>query len=107
MALELNEKNFQSEVIDYKGSVFVDFWAPWCGPCRMMGPIVDGLVKVYEGKNVKIAKVNIDENPELARKYNVSSIPTLGFFKNGEIVHQEMGVKPQAELEAIIEKHLL
>jgi len=106
MALELNENNFKSEVEDSKGSALVDFWAPWCGPCRMMGPIIDNLAAKFSGK-VKIAKINVDESPNLAARFNVSSIPTLIFFKNGKAVHTSLGVTPEAELEKQINDKLL
>jgi thioredoxin len=106
MALEINEKNFQAEIADYKGSALVDFWAPWCGPCRMMGPIIDSLADKYAGK-VKIAKINVDDSPNLAAKFNVSSIPTLIFFKNGQAIHTSLGVTPEAELENQIKEKLL
>lgn len=106
MALELNENNFKAEVEDAKGSALVDFWAPWCGPCRMMGPIIDNLAVKFAGK-VKIAKINVDESPNLAARFNVSSIPTLIFFKNGSAVHTSLGVTPEAELEKQINEKLL
>ncbi len=106
MALELNSKNFKSEVTDYQGGVLVDFWAPWCGPCRMMGPIIDSLAGKYAGK-VKIAKLNVDDSPDLAASFNVSTIPTLLFFKNGKAVHTLVGVTPEPELENQIKTRIL
>lgn len=106
MALELNDNNFQTEIADYQGAALIDFWAPWCGPCRMMGPIVDNLATKFAGK-VKIAKVNVDDSPNLAAKFNVSTIPTLVFFKNGKSVHTSIGVTPEAELENQIKSKLL
>ena len=106
MALELNDKNFQAEIADFKGTALVDFWAPWCGPCRMMGPIIDNLATKYAGK-VKISKVNIDDSPNLAAKFNVSTIPTLLFFKDGKCVHTSIGVTPEAELESQIKSKIL
>lgn len=106
MALEINENNFQNEVENFNGSVLVDFWAPWCGPCRMMGPIIDNLAEKFAGK-VKIAKINVDDSPNLAAKFNVSSIPTLIFFKNGAAIHTSLGVTAEAELENQINQKLL
>jgi len=83
MALTLTEENFESEVLKSAVPVLVDFWAPWCGPCRSMAPIIDDLAKEFEGK-VKVGKVNVDENRNLAGSFGVMSIPTLIFFKEGE-----------------------
>ncbi|NCB37283.1 MAG: thioredoxin [Erysipelotrichia bacterium] len=106
MALELNNTNFDTEVKNFSGSVLVDFWAPWCGPCRMMTPIIDSLATKYAGK-VKIAKINVDDSPDIAAKFNVASIPTLIFFKNGQAIHTSTGVVPEAELENQIKSKLL
>ncbi|HNX76354.1 MAG TPA: thioredoxin [Candidatus Rifleibacterium sp.] len=106
MALELNSKNFKTEVSDFEGGVLVDFWAPWCGPCRMMGPIIDSLATKFAGK-IKIAKLNVDDSPDIAATFNVSTIPTLLFFKNGKSVHTMVGVTPEPELENQIKSHIL
>jgi len=106
MALELNGKNFKSEVTEFQGGVLVDFWAPWCGPCRMMGPIIDSLAGKFAGK-VKIAKLNVDDAADIAATFNVSTIPTLIFFKNGKAVHTLVGVTPEPELENQIKSKLL
>ena len=106
MALELNSKNFKSEVIEFQGGVLVDFWAPWCGPCRMMGPIIDSLAGKFAGK-VKIAKLNVDDAADIAASFNVSTIPTLIFFKNGKAIHTLVGVTPEPELENQINSKLL
>ena len=90
MALNLTEANFQSEVIDSSVPVLVDFWAEWCGPCKMIGPIIDQLGEEL-GDSAKVAKVNVDEARELAVKYNIRSIPLLLFFKNGEVKDQIVG----------------
>ncbi|HEY8990972.1 MAG TPA: thioredoxin [Luteolibacter sp.] len=90
MALQFTDANFQSEVIDSDKPVLVDFWAEWCGPCKMIGPIIDQLATDLEGQ-AKVGKVNVDEARELAVKYGVRSIPFLLFFKNGEIKDQIVG----------------
>ncbi len=106
MAKELNEATFKSTVVDNKEAAMIDFWAPWCGPCRVMGPIVDQLAKKYEGK-VVIAKVNVDDNQNLAGQFNIMSIPTVLFFKGGKVVHTHVGSTTEADLEAQIKQHLL
>ena len=90
MALQLTEANFQSEVIDSDQPVLVDFWAEWCGPCKMIGPIIDQVASDVEGQ-AKVGKVNVDDARELAVKYGVRSIPLLLFFKNGEVKDQIVG----------------
>jgi len=95
----LTDQNFEEEVLKYDGPVLVDFWAPWCGPCRVVGPVVEEVAKDYEGK-AKVGKLNVDENQATAQKYGVMSIPTLGFFKGGEMVDQLVGAQPK---ETIVE----
>ena len=103
MALEFTDKNFEEEVLKSDKPVLVDFWAPWCGPCQMMAPIVDDTAK--EAKEVgKVGKLNVDENPETAQKYGVMSIPTLIIFKKGENVKQLVGVQSKEVLIGELKK---
>jgi len=92
LMLMITDKNFEDEVVNSKIPVLVDFWAFWCGPCQMVGPIVEELAKEFEGK-VKIGKLNVDENPQVAVKYNVMSIPTVIFFKEGKEVARQIGLE--------------
>jgi len=103
--IELTVDSFDSEVLNSEQPVLVDFWAAWCGPCRMIAPIIDQLADEYEGK-LKVGKVNVDEQGQLAAQYGVMSIPTLIFFKNGETVERLVGVRPKPELDRIIQKVL-
>jgi len=96
--LEINESNFEEEVLKYEGVVLVDFWAPWCGPCKMQTPILERIVESGE-VSAKIAKANTDEAPSIAQKYNVSSIPTLIIFKEGKEAERMVGVQPEDVLK--------
>jgi thioredoxin 1 len=103
--VKLDDSNFDKEVLKSDLPVMVDFWAVWCGPCKVLGPIVEELGKDYEGK-LKVGKVNVDENNALAAKYGVMSIPTLKFFKGGKLVGEMIGAAPKATVEAEIKKHI-
>ncbi len=106
MAMQIkNETEFQKEVLESNLPVMVDFWAEWCGPCKVLGPIVDELSKEYSGK-LKVVKVNVDENNTLTMRYGVMSIPTLKFFKNGKLVGEMIGSAPKPSLVTEINKHL-
>ena len=105
VALEFTDDNFQAEVLDSDQPVLVDFWAEWCGPCRMVGPVVEELANDYNGK-VKFVKVNVDEANELASKYNVFSIPTLILLNKGEIVSQQVGAASKESYQSMIDRAL-
>jgi thioredoxin 1 len=101
--MEFTNKNFQKEVLESKVPVLVDFWASWCGPCRMMAPIIEELEKEFKGKEVKIGKLNVDEDEKIAQQYHIMSIPTIIIFKNGRPVEQMVGVRGKEELAKKIE----
>ncbi len=105
MALELTDTNFDQEVLKTDKPVLVDFWAEWCGPCRMVGPIVEELASEYDGRAV-IGKVNVDENHGVAAKFGIRNIPTLLIFKNGEVVDKQVGVAPKNVLEGKLKAQL-
>lgn len=107
MVLELNDQNFSQEVEKFSGVALVDFWAPWCGPCKVQGPIVEELSQDFVGNaEVKINKLNVDENPRTAESFEIMSIPTLKIFKAGQPVEEFIGVQDKSTLSAKIKKHL-
>ena len=98
--IHIDRNNFQSEVLDSDRPVLLDFWAPWCTPCRMVGPILDEIAG--ERSDIKVAKVNVDEQPELAGQFGVMSIPTLVVMKEGRIFQQAMGARPKAQILSML-----
>ncbi len=105
MALEVTDANFKDEVLNSKVPVMVDFWAEWCGPCKMIAPTVAELAKEYEGR-VKVAKLDVDSNYQTSGAYDVRSIPTLLFFKNGQVVDKIVGAVPKQKLKEKLEANL-
>jgi thioredoxin 1 len=103
--MNLGQDSFQKSVLEAQKPVLVDFWAPWCGPCKAVAPVVEELAKEYQGK-VDFAKVNVDESPFVASKYSVMSIPTLIMFKDGKPVEQVVGFKPKDQLKKLIDSAL-
>ena len=106
MALTFNDANFEQEVLKSDKPVFVDFWAPWCGPCRMTGPFVEELATEMTGKNIKIGKMNVDESQMVPQQYNIMSIPAFLVFKGGQVVDQLVGGVQKEKLQEMINKHL-
>ena len=101
----ITKNNFDEEVLKSDKAVLVDFWAPWCGPCRAVGPIVDELAGEYAGK-AKVSKLNVDDEGEIAAKFRVMSIPTIMIFKNGDVVEKVIGARSKTELSTLIDKHI-
>ncbi|MBL8023818.1 MAG: thioredoxin [Elusimicrobia bacterium] len=102
MELQLTDATFEKDVLKATQPVLVDFWAPWCGPCRMLGPIVEEIAKEYAGK-VVVGKMNTDDNPNVASKFNISAIPSMLFFKDGKVVEQMVGVHSKKDIIAKID----
>ena len=98
--IHISKNNFQNEVLNSEKPVLLDFWAPWCGPCRMVSPIVDEIAA--ERGDIKVGKINVDEQPELAGRFGIMSIPTLVVMKDGKIIHQAVGARPKAQILAML-----
>ena len=105
MAQEFKDASFEEDVLKSDTPVLVDFWAPWCGPCRMLAPTIDAISEEYEGK-VKVGKVNTDENPQIATQHQINSIPTLMIFKGGEVVERLVGAIPKEKITEKLDAHL-
>ena len=105
MEIEFTDQNFEQEVLESGVPVLVDFWAPWCGPCQMMGPIVEELAKEI-GDKAKVGKLNVDENSETASKFGIMSIPTLLLKKDGQVVDKAIGVHTKDQLKALVAEHM-
>ena len=103
--IELSDSTFESEVVNSDVPVLVDFWAPWCGPCRAIAPIVEEISSSYEGK-IKVGRMNVDENQSTTMKFGIRSIPTIIMFKDGEAVDQIIGAVPKGEIERVVDKSL-
>ena len=103
--LTLTENNWNEEVINSDKPVLVDFWAPWCGPCRIIAPIIEELAEEFEGQ-IKVGKLNTDENPNIAMQYGIRAIPTVILFKNGEVVDTRIGVQPKEALKQMVMSHV-
>ncbi|MCK4881508.1 MAG: thioredoxin [Candidatus Omnitrophica bacterium] len=105
MEVVLTDANFEQEILKSDLPCLVDFWAPWCGPCLAVGPVIEEIAREYQGK-LKVGKVNVDEAPKVASQYEVTSIPTLSLFKNGERVDTVVGAAPKEQIISVIGSHL-
>ena len=104
MAKKVGDQNFKEEVLEADSYVLVDFWADWCNPCKMLGPVIDKLAEEYDEDKLKVRKMNVDKNKEKPSEYNVSGIPTMLLFKDGEVVHKMVGFKPFKALKGELEE---
>jgi thioredoxin 1 len=105
MVYTFTTENFEAEVLNSDVPVFVDFYADWCGPCKMMSPVIDKLADEFDGK-IKVGKINVDDNAEVAMKYNIMSIPNMKFFKGGQVVDEVIGAIPKAAMKAKFEQNI-
>ncbi|MEW6556803.1 MAG: thioredoxin [Elusimicrobiota bacterium] len=105
MEIKLTDENFKKEILESELTALVDFWAPWCGPCNMVAPIIEEIAKEYQGK-LKVGKLNVDEAPETASAYSVMAIPTLMIFKNGKVVENIVGITPKKNIEEKIKPYI-
>ncbi len=103
--IHFTDDSFENEVLKYEGTVLVDFWAPWCGPCMSLGPVIEDIANEYEGK-AKIGKVNVDEERAVAEKYMIMSIPSIMIFKNGELVDTLVGLRPKEDYLDVLDSNL-
>lgn len=106
MEITIDSGNFEKEILNSEKPALVDFWAVWCGPCKVLGPIVEEISEEYKDK-IKVGKINVDENNELAMRYNVMSIPTLKLFKGGNVIGEIVGAAPKQMITSFIEQHLV
>ena len=105
MAKVVTDENFEEVVLNSDIPVIVDFWAEWCGPCRMVAPVIEEIAKEYDGR-IKVCKINVDESPNISAQYGIMSIPTLAIFKNGTMVDKVVGALPKEDLESFMQPHI-